>query len=262
VHAVNPPYAQWQRELLPAARASMDLAEQLGARFLLPGNVYNFGDTMPPQLFEDTPQVATDRKGLLRIALEAELERRCAAGPLHATVIRAGDFYGAGTGNWFDLAIVKSIAARRLVYPGPLDVPHAWAYLPDVARTFVAVAQRPARDGEPFERFHFSGHTLTGAELLSGIETAATSLGLEAPRGWARGSFPWGLLRAGAALVPTWRELTQMRYLWSVPHALAGSALRRALGPQPGTAPAQALRAALIDLGHARGARAPAAVHG
>src|SRR5664279_4077108 len=43
VHAVNPVYTRWDEEALPAARAGMDLAERLGARFMLPGNVYNYG---------------------------------------------------------------------------------------------------------------------------------------------------------------------------------------------------------------------------
>jgi nucleoside-diphosphate-sugar epimerase len=249
VHAVNPPYTQWAQQVLPLARAGMDLAGRLGARLLLPGNVYNFGAAMPQRLVEDTPQRAATRKGALRIALEAELERRCAAGRLSATVIRAGDFYGGGAGSWLDLAIVKSLRAGKLVYPGPTDVAHAWAYLPDLARAFVAVAQRAPQAAARFERFHFAGQTLTGAELLAGLERAAASLGVSPPRGWTHGSMPWGVIRVGGLVVPMWRELAEMAYLWQVPHALDGAALERAVGPLPATPLAQSLRAALLALG-------------
>ena len=47
VHALNPIYTRWDEEALPVAHAGMDLAERLGARFMLPGNVYNFGAGMP-----------------------------------------------------------------------------------------------------------------------------------------------------------------------------------------------------------------------
>ena len=77
--------------------------------------------------------------------LEAELQQRAQAGRLRAVVIRAGDFFGAGSGSWLDLAIAKDVAKGRLVYPGPLDLPHAWAYLPDLARAFVRIAQQPDR---------------------------------------------------------------------------------------------------------------------
>ena len=248
LYAVNPPYTAWATQMLPLARCGMAIAERLGARLLLPGNVYNFGETMPARLTENTPQRAAGRKGQWRIALEAEIEQRCAAGRLRATVLRAGDFYGAGAGSWFDLAIVKSLRAGKLVYPGPTDLPHAWAYLPDLAAAFVALAGRAPAACGPFERFHFAGHTLTGAELLAGIERAAAALGIVPPKAWVHGGMPWGVIRLGGLLVPIWRELAEMEYLWRVPHALDGTALARAVGPLASTPPADALRAALLAL--------------
>lgn len=143
VHAVNPAYTRWDAEALPALRAGLDVAERLGAHFMLPGNVYNFGTGMPARLSEDTPQRPTTRKGQIRVDMEALMAERAAGGAFTASVVRAGDFFGAGTGNWFDQVIVKSLRAGKLVYPGPLDLPHAWAYLPDLARAFVRVAQQP-----------------------------------------------------------------------------------------------------------------------
>ena len=61
--AVNPPCIAWAKQMLPLARCGMAIAERLGARLLLPGNVYNFGETMPARLTEDTPQRAAGRKG-------------------------------------------------------------------------------------------------------------------------------------------------------------------------------------------------------
>ena len=250
VHAMNPTYTLWRTELLPLAQAAMDLAQVLGARLLLPGNVYNFGSGMPASLREDTPQHADTRKGALRVQLEAEMAQRCQRGLLQATVVRAGDFFGGGRGNWFDQAIVKSIRAGRLVYPGPTDLPHAWAYLPDLAQAFVAVAKRAPAMCQAFERFHFAGHTVTGAELLDGITQAAHALGLQPARPWTRTGMPWGLIRTGGMFVPMWRELAEMAYLWRVPHALDGSALDRAVGPLVNTRLSDALRLALAGLGH------------
>lgn len=250
VHALNPPYTEWQHSVLPLARAGMDVAERLGARFMLPGNVYNYGAGMPARLTEDTPQQARTRKGRLRIELEEEIARRCAAGRLAATIIRAGDFFGGGTGSWVDLVIVKSLRAGKLVYPGPTDVAHAWAYLPDLARAFVAVAGRPAQDVQRFERFGFAGHTLTGEAFLQGIERAAQSLGVVPAGGWKHGGLPWGLMRLGGLVVPMWRELAEMAYLWNVPHEVDGAALARAVGPLPVTQLDEALVDTLRQLGY------------
>ena len=252
VYAVNPPYTRWAQEVLPLARAGMDAARQLGATFMLPGNVYNYGESMPALLREDTPQVPTTRKGRIRCELEAELARRAGQG-LNSVVVRAGDFFGGGSGSWLDLVIVKSLRAGKLVYPGPTDLPHAWAYLPDLARAFVALASRA--DLPAFSRFHFTGHTLTGAELLRGLERAAESLGIAPPNGFRHRGVPWPLLRAGGLVVPMLREVAEMAYLWRVPHALDGTALRDAVGEVATTPIDAALRAALAALGHGSPAR-------
>ena len=252
VYAVNPPYTRWDQDLLPLARLGMDAAQRLQARFMLPGNIYNFGQGMPPRLTEDTPQRPTTAKGRLRCQLEDELRARAATG-LASVVIRAGDFYGAGTGSWFDQAIVKDIARGKLVYPGPLDVPHAWAYLPDLAQAFVAVASGEAADAS-FQRLHFTGHSLTGVQLLDAIEQAAAALGLQAAGPWRRSGIPWALLRTLGIVYPAWRELARMSYLWRVPHQLDGSALRTQVGELATTPLPVALRATLLALGIGRSA--------
>ncbi|MEO7057120.1 MAG: hypothetical protein ABI281_12665 [Caldimonas sp.] len=56
---------------------------------------------------------------------------------------------------------------------------------------------------------------------------------------------PWRLLRALGIVVPRWRELARMSYLWRVPHALDGRALEAAVGPLPGTPLIEALKVCL-----------------
>ncbi len=247
VHALNPPYTRWAQEVLPLARQGMDLAQRLDALFMLPGNVYNFGASMPPLLGADTPQRPSTRKGRIRCDLEAEMRARAAEGQ-HSVIIRAGDFYGCGRGGWLDMAVVKSLVKGKLVYPGPSDVPHAWAYVPDLARAFVAAAEK-GRALPAFSDLPFAGHTLTGRQLLAAVEQAAARLGHAPAGGFKHGSLPWALLRAGGLVVPMWRELAEMEYLWRVPHALDGAALAAAVGVLSSTPLAEALPAALRDLG-------------
>ena len=256
VYAVNPLYTQWPTQAMPAFHQGLAVAQRLNATFMLPGNVYNFGAQMPPLLSERTPQQPTTRKGRIRVEMESELRALAAQGRLRSIVIRAGDFFGAGSGSWMDLVITKSLRQGKLVYPGPLHLAHAWAYLPDLARAFVAAASR--RDELPaLADLPFAGHTLTGTELLAAIERAAASLGL-APAGGAfkHGSMPWVVLKLGGLVVPMWREIAEMSYLWHVPHALDGTALTRAVGPLPGTPLDAAMRDTLIALGFASAPKA------
>lgn len=256
IHALNPAYHRWPTDALPLLRQGMAVAQQLGASVILPGNVYNFGECMPAQLKVGTPPQPSTRKGRIRCAMESELELGSARG-LRSVVLRAGDFYGAGSGNWFDMAITKNLSRGKLVYPGPLNVPHPWAYLPDLARAFVALANRSVEGELPvFSRFHFAGHTMTGQALLGGIEQAANSLGVRPAGGFKRGGIPWPLLRVGGVVWPMWRDLAEMAYLWRVPHSLDGAALHGVVGPLASTPLDAALRDSLLNqgFGHPAGA--------
>ncbi len=246
IHAVNVPYPRWAQELLPLFRQGLAVAGQLGARFMLPGNVYAYGESMPPLLREDSPPRPSTHKGDLRLAMEDELARRADQG-LDSVVIRAGDFFGSGRGSWLDLVVAKDIARGKLVYPGPLDVVHAWAYLPDLARAFVAVAGDGGHRG--LLRLHFGGYAVTGREFIAALERAAAALGLRPPQGFRVGSLPWPAMRVLGLVQPLLREISRMRYLWRVPHALDGTALQRHVGALPATPLQQALQQSLLDLG-------------
>ncbi len=222
VNGLNPIYTRWAREAMPMARAAIDIATALGALLMLPGNVYNFGRAMPALLDEAVPFAPTTSKGRIRVAIERAIEDATTRG-LRAVVVRAGDFYGGdGRGSWLDLAIARDLGRGIVTYPGPPDVVHAWAWLPDLARAFVCVAQ--ARDRlAAFESIHFPGHAVTGADWT---RVLASLTG----RRLRRRDLPWTLMRWLSPVMPMWRAVLEMRYLWQVPHALAGARLQ-ALAP-------------------------------
>ena len=259
VHALSPVYTHraWRRDLPGLTRAAIDAARALGATLLMPGTVYNFGRGMPRRLLEDTPQDADTFKGRMRAESERMVEAATRDGRMRAVVIRAGDFFGSGRGSWFDQAIAKDLARGRMQYPGPLDVATPWAYLPDLARAFVAVANR--RERLPaFERLHFAGHQLTGAQWAEALQGIAREQGWIAPAAALRVSrLPWPLLRVLGLALPTLAALCEMRYLWETPHQLAGRRLEQLCGPLPQTPLRQALRESLAELGMLQGGGAP-----
>ena len=59
---------------------------------------------------------------------------------------------------------------------------------------------------------------------------------------------PWGFLRVAGLVVPMFRELAEMRYLWNVPHRLAGERLTSLLGTVPATPLDDAMDATLREL--------------
>ena len=259
VHAINPVYTdgEWRRQALPLLESGITLARTLQATLMLPGNVYNFGSSMPAQLTEETRQLADTVKGRIRMDMEARLQ----ASGIHSVVIRAGDFFGCGTGSWFDQVMAKELRKGVLTYPGERDTPTAWAYLPDLAKCFVAVAERRA-ELPNFDVLHFAGHTLTGQDWLDALSKIALDQGWIATGtgvGWR--SLPWPLLKLMGYFNPVYASLYEMRYLWRRPHALVNAKLVRLLGAEPHTPLQVALPRVLQDLGLAKASQDEACSH-
>ncbi|MDD5325236.1 MAG: epimerase [Polaromonas sp.] len=251
VHALNPPYTHraWRIQAPALMDAAIRISRALGATLMLPGNVYNFGASMPALLREETAQQASTVKGRIRIALEQQLTAATADGAMKAVVIRAGDFFGSGTGSWLDQVMVKDIQRGKFTYPGPMNVPTAWAWLPDLARSFVAVAGR--RNALPaFETLHFAGYSLTGQDWADALTGIAWEQGWLPAGGRLRvNTLPWPLLRVLGLVMPQMASLCEMRYLWRTPHALVNTRMAALAGAEPHTPFAEALRAALGELG-------------
>jgi nucleoside-diphosphate-sugar epimerase len=250
VHALNPAYPRWATEALPLMDGAIALAQQLDALLMFPGNVYNFGADMPGLLDEHTPQVPSTRKGQIRVLAEQRLERSS----VRSIILRAGDFFGSGKGSWFDLAVVKDIRAGKVNLPGLPEVATPWAYVPDLAQTFVLAAQRALAQPEGLSlhtTLCYSGYALSGSDWLRLLEPIAREQGWLAPAQSLRvGRLPWRLFKVLGLVVPMMRELAEMAYLPRTAHQLSGQALTRFLDrPVPVTPLPTALRAALADLG-------------
>ena len=227
VHAANPAgYKNWAGLLMPMLNNTIAAARTSGARILLPGNVYNYGEDALPLISETSPQTPISRKGAIRVQMELAL--RAAAGDgVHSLIVRAGDFFGPKPtgGSMLAQALVKPERPVTAVsYPEPLAIPHAWAYLPDLAETFVRLLDT---DLGPFEVFHFQGHEVTGDGF---------------------GRLPWFVLSVMAPFNETIRELVEMKYLWDRPVLLDNTRLVAKVGAEPRTSLAVALRVALIGM--------------
>ncbi len=251
VQALSPAYTHkaWRAEVPRLTQAAIAISRELGATMLLPASVYNFGAGMPAQLREDTPQQPTTFKGRMRVASEAMIREATLDGRMKAAVIRGGDFFGSGTGSWLDEVMVKNLRKGKLTYPGSYGVPTAWAYLPDMARSVVRVAEARERL-EAFETLHFGGYSLTGQDWANVLTDIAWEEGWLPLNGQLRkASLAWPLMRAVGLAVPTVAALCEMRYLWATPHALVNTRMQALIGDEPRTPFDQAVRASLAGLG-------------
>ena len=219
-NGLNPLYTKWESMAIPLANNVLLAAKTHGSVHLFPGNVYNYGQTIPAQCDEATPFNTDTNKGRIRVEMEQLFANETA---VKTVVLRAGDFYGGtGTGSWFDLSIVSKLEKDVFTYPGDLDTVHAWAYLPDLASAFVSAAEQ-AHSLVMYSQFMFEGHALTGREMKKHIEKAVG-------RDLKTAGVPWWLLKAIGLVVPMLREVCEVAYLWRKPHRLDGSKLIQAVG--------------------------------
>ncbi|MBL4893061.1 MAG: NAD(P)H-binding protein [Rhizobiaceae bacterium] len=234
VNALNPPYQKWVKDLPILTRNTILAAKSSGATIMIPGNVYNYGEGKPslqpfPQpllMNEKTPMMPTSRKGRLRLEMENTYAQTVG---IRTIILRGGDFIERDkTGNWFDSQITAKIERNIIMYPGPLDRVHTWAYLPDMASALVGLAEK--RDQfVPFEQFGFPGCAITGRELITQIEKVADKK-LKVK------SMPWGVVRVLALVMPSMWEVAEMSYLWRIPHTIDGTKLQSVL-PEMKTTP-------------------------
>lgn len=234
VNGWNPPYPDWADQLPGLTRRVIDAARASGAAILQPCNVYVYGEGSPEVLQPDTPHRATNPLGRLRIQMEAQLrDSGCSV-----ILLRAGDFIDTEpSGNWFDRVIAKDVEKGRFVYPGDPDIPHAWAFLPDLAAAAAALAA--ARGDLPrVSEVLFPGYAVSGRELC---EAAGRALGR-----------PLRLKRMSTLPLylawPFWpmaKHLIEMSYLWSMPHRLVDDRLAGLDPDLPQTPLEAALGAAL-----------------
>ncbi|WP_415403636.1 NAD-dependent epimerase/dehydratase family protein [Tateyamaria sp. SN3-11] len=236
VNAVNPPYHHWAKVVPRVTQAVIAAARAAGATVMIPGNVYNYGADLPPVLREDTPWLADTRKAGIRI----RMERAYRDSDVRTIVLRGGDFIEAAqTGNWFESYIAPKAQQGKMMYPGPLDQPHAWAYLPDMARAMAGLAERRAQFSG-YEEFGFEGYGLTGAALVDQVARAVGK-----PMRVSR--LPWFAVRVMALWSPLMRETLEMRYIWRRPHVIDGAKLRRALPAFRATPVEAAIRDAVCE---------------
>jgi nucleoside-diphosphate-sugar epimerase len=242
VHAANPPkYRNWRGLALPMLDNTIAAAKRSNACILMPATIYNFGADAPRVLKENSPQIATTRKGQVRIEMELQLQKASLYG-VRSIVVRAGDFFGPGAGNsWLTQGMVSTRGRLRSVfYPGPPDLGHSWAYVPDLAETMARLIECEHPTGA-YEVFHFRGHWLErGVEMA---EAVCRVRGISSRR---IKPFPWWAINLASPFVNVCHEMLEMRYLWQVPLQLDNSKLRALIGTESHT-PIEAALIATLD---------------
>ena len=200
------------REVWPKAIGNFVAAsEATGARMVFVDNLYMYGPQTAP-LVETTPLTSYGRKPTARAAATRVWMEACARGAARVAALRAPDFYGPGVGLSFlgDTAIGAMAKGKAAFFIGSPDIPHDYAYVPDIARAATTLLAAP--DSAYGQAWHVPcAPTRTTREIL---QCAADVLGVPLKLN----VLPELLLGPLGLLVPFLREAKEMRFTFDRPY--------------------------------------------
>jgi nucleoside-diphosphate-sugar epimerase len=221
--AIGFPYnAKLWRTAWPIAMSNvLAAAEAEQARLLFVDNLYMYGpQTMP--LREDMPLQDYGSKPAVRAQITRLWQAAHDTGRVRVTALRAPDFYGPGVAQQSalgEMALGKLARGQKpMLFMNP-DLPHAFAYVPDIARGIVTLLDAP--DNDYGQAWHIPcAETKTPRQILAlGAAILGRPLTLSTIPMWS-----WPLI---GLFVPALGEVVEMRFQWDRPYEVESSKFKQ-----------------------------------
>ena len=181
------------------------------ARMVFVDNLYMYGPQQDP-LREDMPLTDDGIKPAVRAEVTRLWMAASAAGRVQVAALRAPDFYGPGVtqSHLGELAFGALACGKRATLIAPPDMPHDFAYVPDIARAVLSLLD--ASDDAFGQAWHMPcAPTRTPREILQlGADALPVKLRITA--------LPLWLLPVIGIGSPMMREIAEMRFQWDRPY--------------------------------------------
>jgi len=202
-------YGGWPTRWPPMMEGMLSGAEGADARFVFMDNCYMYGPVDEP-MREDMPLTDYGNKPATRSRLTRMWQAAHEQGRVEAAAVRASDFYGPGVRQAAlgDPSFGRIVADKSAQVFGNPDLPHSFAYVPDVARALVSVADADDAMGQAWNVPTAPDQTVR--EILTIFAAkAGKPLKVQAMPKWMVSAV--GLFNSDV------RELKEMLYQWERP---------------------------------------------
>lgn len=221
-YTVGVPYDQFERH--PKLTRSALAAATAGGvrRFVHVSTVYPYGRPRTDFVSESHPREPHTFKGRMRkeqedLVLAADGQRG-----MRTTLVRPPDFYGPGAELSYVAGIFKAAVDGGVANViGPIDAPHEFIFVPDLARTLVMLSGKAEAYGRAW---NVAGPGAITTRRFA--ELTFRAAGHDRPRLRVAGKT---MLRAAGLFNPMLREVVEMHYLWTEPVLLDDRALQALL---------------------------------
>ena len=220
----QPAYHEWVTKFPPLQAAILEGAAAAGAKFIVPENLYMYGDPQGRPLTEDSPYRAHTRKGKVRRAMTEALAMAQREGRVRVAIARGSDFFGPGETVSAGLIYWPALAGKSASVVGRLDQPHTFTYVADFGKTLATLGTHDEALGQVW---HVpSNPSVTQAELVAMVQDAVGK--------------PVKVQRATAPILwlvglgnPDAREIIEMLYEFERPFVMESEKFQRAFGVRP-----------------------------
>jgi nucleoside-diphosphate-sugar epimerase len=146
-------YHRWPELWPPMFQAAVDAARHSGAKLVIVGNLYAYGEDSSTPMTERSPLLTRETKGLVRkegweLALAAH--RR---GDIQAVEVRGSDYFGPRAEKTAQLGagfFRPVMAGKKASVFGSATEKHSWTFLDDFASTLVAASDYEGEWGRPW----------------------------------------------------------------------------------------------------------------
>lgn len=221
VYLVGVPYTQFAMHP-KLSRIAVDAAVSSGVRrFVHISTVYPYGKPQHEMVNESHPREPHTFKGRMRKEQEDIVLGADGKNGMRTVVLRPPDFYGPTAELSYVRAIFDAAASGGTANViGPIDTLHEFIFVPDLAATVFALAEKEEAFGEAWN--------VAGAGLITTRRFADLVFEARGRRGKLRVANKF-ILRVLGIFDPFLREVQEMHYLWTSPVALDDGRLRALL---------------------------------
>ena len=162
--------AKWpvvQANLIGAAQAS-------GAKYIFGDNLYMYGDTNGAPVNEDSPNLATMKKGQLRARIAQMVLDAHHRGEIRAAIVRGSDFFGptvTNNGVIGERSVGAMLRGKPALLIGNIDLPHTYTFIEDFGKALALVGERDEALGQIWHAPN--AETLTTRQMMQTFAKAA-----------------------------------------------------------------------------------------
>ena len=237
VYLVGVPYTDFRLHPVLFEQVLTAAIEKGVERCILVGTVYPFGLAPTSLVREDHPRNPHTFKGQMRKQQEDILLAADAARRIRGTILRLPDFYGPNVDRSYLSSLFQAAAQQKTAQLiGPLNTPHEYVYIPDVAQILFRLIQE---DGTYGHSWNLAG---TGKITLAELVKLVESITGKPVRKFVAGK---RMLQLVGLFDPFIKEVAEMHYLFTQPIFLDDTTLTNLLGPLNKTSYDAGVRASL-----------------